>query len=257
MSGQKPRFETRNTISAEIDMVKFTWLAHASFLIEGEGLRIITDPYEPNEIINLPPVVESADIVVRSSDDDEAHCYIDTIPAGFELVTATDIVETGATAKGIDFSAIWSMESLTKADNIIRDNAMYRFTLDGINITHLGDVGNTLTASQMAALQGTDVLLALTGGHPTIDLGDLQDVIETIKPKVVIPMHYRIPGPRFFMLPVTEFTSRFPDEMVTWVDGSSAEFSKATLPDTTQIVVLKPTNYRLEEGVDPESFIKI
>ena len=182
-------------------MIKFTWLAHASFLIEGDGLRIITDPFEPNEIINLPPVEESADIVVRSSDDDEAHCYIDTIPAGFELVTATDIVETGATAHGIDFSAIWSMEALDKADNIVRDNAMYRFSLGGINITHMGDVGNSLTPDQIDALRGTDVLLALTGGHPTIDLNDLKHVIEEIRPKIVIPDALSHPRATLFYAP--------------------------------------------------------
>ena len=31
------------------------WLAHASFLIEGDGLRIITDPYEPNVTALLDP----------------------------------------------------------------------------------------------------------------------------------------------------------------------------------------------------------
>ena len=228
-------------------MVKFKWLAHASFLIEGEGLRIITDPFEPNEIINLPPVTESADIVVRSSDDDEAHCYTETIPAGFELVTATDIVETGATAKGVDFSAIWSMESVNKEDNIIRDNAMYRFTLDGINITHMGDVGNPLTEAQIADLEGTDVLLALTGGHPTIDLSDLKKVIDAVKPKVVIPMHYRIPGPRFFMLPISEFISMFSAESVTMVGSNEIEFSKVSLPNDTQVYVLDPTLFRIEE----------
>ena len=237
--------------------MKIKWLAHASFLIEGNGLRIITDPYEPNEVINLPPITETADIVVRSSDDDEAHCFIDTIPPGFELVTATDIVETGATAKGIDFSAIWSMESLTKADNIIRDNAMYCFTLDGINITHMGDVGNSLTAAQMEAMAGTDILLALAGGHPTIDLADLKAVIETIKPKVVIPMHYRIPGPRFFMLPISEFASMYPSEIVTYADGSVAEFSKESLPDETQIMILKPTLFGDPQQDDYESLIKI
>jgi L-ascorbate metabolism protein UlaG (beta-lactamase superfamily) len=91
--------------------MKIKWLAHASFLIEGDGLRIITDPYEPNEIMNLPPVTETADIVVRSSDDDEAHCFVDTIPPGFDLVTATDIVDHGVSVKGVTFSAIWSEES--------------------------------------------------------------------------------------------------------------------------------------------------
>ena len=226
--------------------MKIRWLAHASFLIEGDGLRIITDPFEPNEVINLPPVTETADIVVRSSDDDEAHCYVETIPPGFELVTATDIVESGATAKGVRFEAIWSEESHIHKE-VVRDNAMYRFTLEGINITHMGDVGNPLTKAQMDALAGTDILLALVGGPPTIELADLRDVIEHIKPKVVIPMHYRIPGPRFFMLPVTAFTNHYSDEMVTWADSSEVQFSQASLPDETHIVVLKPTLFREDD----------
>ncbi len=238
-------------------MIKIQWLAHASFLIEGQGVRIITDPYEPNEIINLPPVTETADIVVRSSNDDEAHAFIDTIPPGFDLVTATDIVDTGASVRGIEFNAVWSMESITKADNIVRDNAMYRFNIEGINITHMGDVGNTLTDTQLAALQGTDVLLALTGGHPTIDLKDLKTVIETIKPKIVIPMHYRTPGPRFFMRPISDFTSMYADEMVQYRDTNVIELSKETLPPSSQIIVLQPALSRDNSSEDYASYPKL
>jgi L-ascorbate metabolism protein UlaG (beta-lactamase superfamily) len=225
--------------------MRIQWLAHASFLIEGEGLRIITDPYEPNEIINLPPVTEPADIVVRSSADDEAHCFVETIPPGFELVTATEIVSTGTTARGIRFNAIWSQESLIHKE-AARDNAIYRFALEGIHIAHLGDVGNPLTEAQMGALAGTDILLALTGGPPTIELQDLSAVIERVRPRVVIPMHYRIPGPRFHMLPVTDFTAGYPDEMVIWSDSNYVEFSADSLPEATRIVVLQPTLFRDE-----------
>ncbi|MGB0384312.1 MAG: MBL fold metallo-hydrolase [Ardenticatenaceae bacterium] len=223
--------------------MKIKWLAHASFLIEGDGLRIITDPYEPNYTINLPPVTEPADIVIRSSDDDDGHCFVDSIPAGFDLVTATDIVDTGATVKGIKVDAIWSQESLIHKE-VVRDNAMYRFTLEGINITHMGDTGNPLSEAQMDALAGTDILFALAGGPPTIELQDLCQVIEHIKPKIVIPMHYRIPGPRFFMLPVTDFTAAYPDSMVEWSDSTEAEFTKESLPNQTRILVLKPTLFR-------------
>lgn len=225
--------------------MKITWLAHASFLIEAEGLRIITDPYEPNEIMNLPPIRERADIIVRSSDDDEAHCYVGTIPGSFTVLTATDIVDTGATVKGVQFDAIWSQESIYKED-IVRDNAMYRFTVEGINITHMGDVGNPLTAEQMAALAGTDILLALTGGHPTIDLADLHTVINTVKPKVVIPMHYRIPGPRFSMLPVSEFVGHYPADQVVRAESTNMTFTADSLPPETHIIVLQPTLYRLD-----------
>lgn len=36
-----------------------------------------------------------------------------------------------------------------------------------------------------------DVLLALTGGHPTLELADLMTVIVHCKPKLVVPMHFR------------------------------------------------------------------
>jgi L-ascorbate metabolism protein UlaG (beta-lactamase superfamily) len=220
--------------------MKIKWLAHACFLIEGDGLRIITDPYKPNEIINLPPIIESADIVIRSSNNDEAHCYVDTIPDGFELVTATKIVNTGAMVRGLQIDAIWSQESLIHKQ-VARDNAMYRFTLEDINISHMGDVGNPLTESQLDALAGTDILLALTGGPPTIELEDLCKVIEIVKPKVVIPMHYRMPGLRFFMLPITDFTKCYPDLMVEWSDSTEVEYTENLLPNETRILVLKPT----------------
>lgn len=188
-------------------------------------------------------MTEPADIVIRSSADDIAHAHINTIPPGFDLVTATEIVDSGATVKGVRVDAIWSQESLIHKV-VARDNALYRFALEGITITHMGDVGNALTESQMAALAGTDILLALVGGPPTIELADLRTLIEVVQPRVLIPMHYRIPGPQFFMLPVTEFTGMYPAEMVTWAEGTTVEYSRDTLPAKTQIVVLKPGLFR-------------
>lgn len=226
-------------------MVKIKWLAHASFLIEGNGLRIITDPYEPNELMNLPPIEEPADIVIRSSDDDDGHCFVDSIPVGFELITATDIVDSGATVKGIEFEAIWAEESHIHKE-VVRDNAMYRFSLEGIAFAHMGDVGNPLTSVELDRLAGVDVLLALTGGPPTIELSDLKVAIETIRPKIVIPMHYRIPGPRFFMLPIEAFTADYPSEMVETIWSTEIELTKESLPGSTKIIVLQPTLFREE-----------
>ena len=48
------------------------------------------------------------------------------------------------------------------------------------------------------------------------------------------------------MLPVTEFTDHYSAEMISWAEGSEIAFSKDSLPETTQIVVLKPTLFRDE-----------
>ena len=217
--------------------MKITWLAHASFLIEGDGRRIITDPYHPEEM-GFPWITEPADIVIRSSSDDLGHCFAEMIAGEPEVVTATEIIETGAIVKGLRVTAIPVLESIIHKDSPL-DNGMYRFTVGGIEFGHMGDVGNPLTEDQLAGLRGVDILLALAGGAPTIDIPDLVQAIKVINPRVVIPMHYRLPGTTLKMLPVTELTNHFSDEAVTWVGSSEIEFTPDSLPTETQVYVLE------------------
>jgi len=217
--------------------MRIKWFAHASFLIEGDGLRIITDPYHPEEL-GFPPITETADIVIRSSADDLGHCFAEMVPGSPQVVTATEIINGGATVRGLQITAIPVRESLIHKDSPL-DNGMYRFALEGIKIAHLGDVGNPLTDEQLEALAGADILFVLAGGPPTIELNDLYQAINVLKPPVVIPMHYHLPGTKVKMLPVTELTGRFPDEQVTWLDGPDVEFHVDTLPAKTHLYVLK------------------
>jgi hypothetical protein len=45
--------------------MKIKWYAHAAVMFEGEGVRIIADPYEP-ELAGLAPIPDPADRAVRS-----------------------------------------------------------------------------------------------------------------------------------------------------------------------------------------------
>jgi L-ascorbate metabolism protein UlaG (beta-lactamase superfamily) len=108
----------------------------------------------------------------------------------------------------------------------------------------MGDAGNPLTAEQLDRLRGrVDVLLALAGGPPTIELEDLGRAIEEIGPRVVVPMHYRIPGLRVDggILPVDAFLSRYPRETVVRVGDSDVEFTPDSLPPGLRICVLEPS----------------
>ena len=219
--------------------LNITWLAHAAFLIEGDGLRIITDPYTP-ATMGFAEITAPADIVVRSSSDDLAHCNAAMIRGNPAVVTATEVGPEGIDAHGVHISVIPAQESLIYKTEPT-DNAMYRFTLDGIRVGHLGDIGNRLTETQLAALAGVDVLLALAGGPPTLDLDDLMDAIESIQPKVVIPMHYLLPGASFKMLPVTDLAGRWPADQVVWHQASTVAFTPATLPSRRELHVLLPS----------------
>lgn len=224
--------------------VKIKWYGHACFRLEGDGTSVVTDPYEP-AVAGLDPVDEPANLVVVSSETDQYHSNARMVP-GDPLylnalgATGQDAVEMA----GVKFEGFRAMESVEHKEDP-DENAMYRFELGGVSVLHLGDLGNPLTGEQVDRLRGrVDVLLALTGGPPTIELDDLDLAIEELGPGVVIPMHYRIPKLTVDgdILPVEAFTSRYPEERVVRVGAPEVEFTPESLPEDRMVYVLEPAN---------------
>jgi L-ascorbate metabolism protein UlaG (beta-lactamase superfamily) len=220
--------------------MKIRWYGHACFRIEGEGIAIATDPYTP-EAAGLNPVEEPADVVIMSSATDRFHSNASMIPGDPKVLNALEIAgRKSVEVNGVVFEALPTMESLEHKESP-DENAIYRFVLEGVSVLHLGDLGNPLTDEQLAQLHGkVDVLLALTGGPPTIELEDLDRAIEEIEPRVVIPMHYQIPKLKLNILPLEEFTSRYPEHAVKRVGATDVELNLDTLPQTLRIYVLDP-----------------
>ena len=73
-------------------------------------------------------------------------------------------------------------------------NVAYTIEIDNINICHLGDITEPLTTRQIQDLLPVDVLLLPTGGRCTLDVDRLAQTMQDLAPKIVIPMHYSIPG---------------------------------------------------------------
>ncbi len=220
--------------------MRIKWYGHACFRIEGDGVAIVTDPYT-SEAAGLDPVDEPADVVVMSSATDKFHSDASMVPGDPKILNALEIARREPVeVNGVVFEALPVMESLEHKESP-EENAIYRFELEDMSILHLGDLGNPLTDEQLARLRGrVDILLALTGGPPTIELEDLDRAIEEIGPRIVIPMHYQIPKLKLDILPLEAFTSRYPEDVVTRVGATDVELSFGTLPRTLQIFVLEP-----------------
>ncbi len=222
--------------------MKIKFYAHASFRLEGDGLAIITDPYTPGpDASGFEPINEPAQIVIMSSATDSFHSDPSHITGDPIVINALEVPAEGKTVKGLHIQALPAMESLTFDFGRDPDaNAMYTFTLDGIRVLHLGDIGNPLSEAHLAALKGNvDLMFALTGGHATIALDDLEAAIGVIQPRVIIPMHYYSPRGRLDILPVTAFTGRYPKDRVTWVSGSELTLNRDSLPTERHIYVLE------------------
>jgi L-ascorbate metabolism protein UlaG (beta-lactamase superfamily) len=211
--------------------MKIQWLGHASFLITSEGgVRIITDPYEPNDKLLYAAINESADIATVSHDHFD-HGNVTVIKGN------PRVVKDSAEVAGIRFNGIPSFHD-TASGSERGNNTIFCFEVDGVKVCHLGDLGHELAAAQVAAMGAVDVLLLPVGGYFTIDAAIASRVAEQLSPKVIIPMHFKNSKCNFPIASVDEFLRGKKD--ISQPDASEVEFKAGELPSDTRIIVLKP-----------------
>jgi len=211
--------------------MKIKWLGHAAFLITlDSGTRIITDPYETGNGLNYGRIEEPADIVTISHDHFD-HSNVATVQGNPQVVRGT------TEAKGIKFRGIPTYHD--EAGGSQRgSNIILCFEVDGVNVCHIGDLGHPLSDTQLAELGEVDILLIPVGGFFTIDARVASQVCDQLKPRVIIPMHYKNDKCAFPIASVDEFLRG--KNNVTRLDSSEVEFKPEELPASTQIMVLKP-----------------
>ena len=228
--------------------MRITWYGHAAFAVEGSpaagntadrnNVKVILDPYNYPDCGGYLPVDDSADVVSVSHDNVRYHSDVSTIRGEPVILEALDIVGTSRTVQGVQFSA---MEVYEDPDGN-GPNAMVKFTLDGLTVAHQGDLGHPLEGAALEFLKGADILLALAGGPPTIEVPDLVRLVGETRPKLVFPMHYKTPKVNLNILPVDAFLDAFLEsagDLEVIRPGTSVhEVARESLPEETTVVVL-------------------
>ena len=211
--------------------MKLKWLAHASFLITADdGTRIITDPYETGEGFAHSAINESADIVTVS------HEHFDHNNAA-AVGGNPEVIKDSAEVKGITFKAVPTAHD-EKGGSERGKNNIYCFQVDGIRVCHMGDLGHLLTDNQVVEVGKVHVLLIPVGGFFTINAQTAQMVAEQVRARVIIPMHYKTEK---MNLPISDVEGFLKDkDNVIRLETSEVEFTRAELPTSPQIMVLKP-----------------
>lgn len=212
--------------------MKIKWLGQAAFLITSDsGIKIITDPFAPNERLTYDEINESADVVTVSHGHSD-HSNIAAVRGNPKVLR-----ETGE-AREIKFNAILAYHDDTGGSKKGSIN-IFCFEVDGLRVCHLGDLGHLLSDKQVAELGRVDILLIPVGGNFTIDARLAAEICGRLSPRVIIPMHYRNERcPNFPIATVDDFLEG--KKGVKKLDASEVEFKPGKLPATTRIIVLKP-----------------
>jgi len=164
-----------------------TWLGHSCFKIQDkltpEGVTVVTDPFDKSVGLKVPRF--EANIVTISHDHSDHN--------NVSAIKGNPFIIRGAGEYEVDKVFIEGVEAYHSEDKKEK-NIIYRIDIDEMSVTHLGDLGHTLDAKQLEQLEGTDILLIPVGENFTIGAKKAVEVVSQIEPRIVIPMHYKIPG---------------------------------------------------------------
>ena len=212
--------------------MRIKWLGHACFLITTQGdLKIITDPYSAGAGIRYGEVKEAADIVTVSHGHGD-HNNTSAVTGNSEIISTTGAHEV----KGIAIKGIATHHDQS-AGNERGSNIIYCFSMDGVVLCHLGDLGHALKEPQIAEIGNVDILLVPVGGFFTIDAQVASEICEELKPRVIIPMHYKTAKLDYPIAGVDDFISG--KQNVKRINASEVLYTKDQLPSETAIVVLE------------------
>lgn len=215
--------------------MKIKWYGHAAFLITtAKGMRIIIDPYQSGAFggaLSYGKITDEADIVLSSHDHDD-HNYTKDIKGKFTYINKQGVFEE----KGIKIRSIPTFHDQSKGSERGK-NLIFTIDADDIRLAHAGDLGHLLDAAAVKEIGKVDILLIPIGGFYTIDVKEAGKVVEDLKPLVTIPMHYKTQRCDFPISTVEEFTKS--KKNVKDEGKTEVEFSRATLPQQGEIVVLR------------------
>jgi len=210
--------------------MKIKWLGHSSFLIESErGIKIITDPFDETLGYKLPRIKVN---IVTVSHEHFDHNYVRGVkgrPVVFKGLVNRE-------SHKMEFKGISSYhDSVYGGQRGL--NTIFVIKADGLNLCHLGDLGHILDSDKLNEIGTIDILFIPVGGFYTIDSSKATQIIKDIKPKIVVPMHYKTEAIKFSIDPVEIFLSD--KDNVRSLESSEFEITKDTLPKNTQIHVLQ------------------
>ena len=113
---------------------------------------------------------------------------------------------------------------------------MFKFEIEGLNICHLGDLGELLDEKQVSQIGEVDILFIPVGGTFTLDAEGAWKTIKEINPRVIVPMHFRVGGLSLSIAPVDGFLELANQDLIVKV-GNEIELTKDELPEGQEVWV--------------------
>lgn len=211
------------------------WGGQALFKLKGKNATVIIDPFNQDFTGLKLPKDLVADVVLSTHDhgDHNNTAAVNTL-TGEKAFTFKEPGEYEI--RGVVITGISSFHDNSQGSER-GENTIFHIFFDGLNIVHLGDLGQSkLTEDQINKLGQTDILLIPVGAVYTISSKDAATIVSQLEPKIIIPMHFKIEGLKFELEGVDGFLKEMGTEGVA--PQPKLSISREKLPEEPQVILL-------------------
>ncbi|MEE2779958.1 MAG: MBL fold metallo-hydrolase [Myxococcota bacterium] len=216
-----------------------TFNGHACVTLrDSDGRVVVMDPYQTGALggrLTHAPVRERANVVTVSHyHTDHSRVTSDLAAPGGGL---PPVVDHSSAVAGLEFVVRPTYHDRYGGTRMGM-TGMVAFDLDGIRVAHLGDIGCDLTPRDLEVLGDVDLLLWPVGGTYTLGPEDAQTVLDLVRPRLAIPLHYENERCRLGMLPIDALAPQLSHPPSR--PGTSSWTSTDGLPEETEVRILEP-----------------
>ena len=164
------------------------WFGHSYVRITSPGgTRIVVDPHD-GASLNLPEHRIRGDIVIISHNHYD-HNAREMVLAEKTIVAPRGVIRVSdVTITGIRSHHDKARGQLRGENTVIKIEGN-----DKMILAHMGDIGHMPDDNLYQALSGVSILMLPVGGVYTINAYEAWEIVEKLKPKLVIPLHFWVP----------------------------------------------------------------
>ena len=224
--------------------MRVRWYGQSTFLLSG-GRTVFIDPFgDMGEALvarglefRYPRIEGATAELLLVTHEHRDHNVVDVVGGEPVVIRST----AGRFESPIGEVVAIASEHDDVAGTVRGPNTIFRFELDGFACCHLGDFGQpALRPEQRAALGEVDVLFIPVGGSfATIGGAPAAELVRSVAPRLVVPMHYRTPAVNF-LDPPDEFLAALG---IDPMELDTSEFEVEAVIGTTaapSVVLLAP-----------------
>lgn len=210
--------------------MELAYLGHSAFRIKGKTATVVTDPFDSQMVGLKFPRVEAEIVTVSHSHDD--HNKVENVGGVRKVIDGPGEYEVS----GISILGYATYHDAQKGAERGK-NTIYVIEVDGKRILHLGDLGHALSNDILEDMGDIDILLIPVGGKYTIGPKEAVEVVHSVDPKVIIPMHYGDPALNQETFAGLNTLDDFINEMATKVERLP-KLRDDTIPAEDQLMVI-------------------